>query len=273
MERPAPGPAPPVLPVVDDYDSLLSHGVVRVPIPLTLRPWADVFLAPCPMNDVFSEGSDNEYAFYRNILVDFLQEGDEDSGEEKGTIEGDRNVDGGGEEENSDGQQSFPFRKIYDALWSSGALTKHFGIMQRDDLRLDDAFCIHYDTAQHDTRCAKHMDPSDITVNICLRRSPDAAGSQIIFYGRARLENADEPDPVVPAAPLHEKFLVDCVEGTATLHYGSHPHETSPLEGGCRTNVIMTYCYTDESRSGGLRTCYDYGCEEQQQERGEGRAD
>lgn len=35
---------------------------------------------------------------------------------------------------------------------------------------------IHYDTT-----VAKHTDPSDITVNLCLNRSEDVIGSKVIY--------------------------------------------------------------------------------------------
>merc|ERR1711862_234799 len=60
---------------------------------------------------------------------------------------------------------------------------------KEDDVYLDDAFCIQYNMTQDDTTCAKHMDPSDITINMCLEKSNDVIGSEVVFYGTQKLVN------------------------------------------------------------------------------------
>jgi len=54
------------------------------------------------------------------------------------------------------------------------------------------------------------------------------------------------------------RFLVPQEKGFATIHFGDHPHETTTLlNGGKRTNVILTYCYVDKSKSDvDKRSCY-----------------
>ena len=58
-----------------------------------------------------------------------------------------------------------------------------------EEIKLDDAFCIHYNMSQEDTSGAKHMDPSDITLNLCLDKSDDCDGSQVMFYGTKALQS------------------------------------------------------------------------------------
>lgn len=153
-----------------------------------------------------------------------------------------------------------------------------------EELQLDDAFCVHYNMDQDDTTGKKHTDPSDITINLCLQKSKDAEGSYVLFYGTKRLENlAAANDNSADAAgvedfgsksaktPLHhpnlvanedtavgdDRFLVVQEPGYATIHFGDHPHETTALRQGSRTNVVLTYVYTDPSRSDvATRTCY-----------------
>jgi hypothetical protein len=55
----------------------------------------------------------------------------------------------------------------------------------------------------------------------------------------------------------NEKFLVEQIPGYATIHFGHHPHETTPLQQGSHTNIIFTYWYTDPTKSDvATRTCY-----------------
>ena len=121
------------------------------------------------------------------------------------------------------------------------------------EVRLDDAFCVHYNMSQDDTSGAKHMDPSDITVNMCMKKTNDVEGSFVMFHGTQKLRNV-EPKSEDPGFC----FLVPQEEGYATIHFGNHPHETTPLlKGGQRTNIVLTYCYIDESRSDvNKRSCY-----------------
>ena len=132
-----------------------------------------------------------------------------------------------------------------------------FDISSLDDIRLDDAFVVHYNTSQRDTTCAKHIDPSDITVNICLEKSSDCQGSQVVFYGSQKLRGVEEGDDDTTTDEKEDVFAVEQEQGYATIHYGHHPHRTLDLLQGHRTNVVLTYCYKDERRSDvKSRLCY-----------------
>jgi hypothetical protein len=204
------------IPIVTDDQVLLSYGIVRVPMPSDWDAprWAHELTRVTP--EILTSEGDGQYAFYRNILE----------------------------------EPDFPFDTILTAL--QDALQRYFRVQSLDEIRLDDAFCIHYNTSQQDSSGAKHTDPSDITLNICLEKSPDTRGSQVLFYGTQALEGVVEHIP-----PANFRFLVEQVAGTATLHWGCHPHETMALQAGQRTNIVMTYCYKDPSRSDvSKRTCY-----------------
>lgn len=130
------------------------------------------------------------------------------------------------------------------------AIQTHFST---DELILDDAFCIQYTSSQWDTSCAKHVDPSDITVNLCLEgNTHPGTGSQVVFYGQQSISTRlprllDDHSNVI--------FGVNQTQGYATIHWGRHPHKTTPLrtkqgdnnnDGGVchkRTNIILTYCF------------------------------
>jgi hypothetical protein len=192
--------------------------------------------------------ADNEYAFYRNIK--------------------------------EEGEDLFPFSSFISSI--TPTLLAGFGITSIDEVRLDDAFCIHYDGSYADTTCAKHQDPSDITVNFCLTASDDMKGSEVKFYGRMRLDNIEQEEEEQQQQQLdgseeeekkkqeelveekrgggeEEVFYVKQTSGKVLVHFGAHPHETMPLTAGKRTNVIMTFVYKDKSKSGASRTCYATG--------------
>ena len=87
-------------------------------------------------------------------------------------------------------------------------------------------------------------------------KTEDAQGSQVLFYGTRTLENGpiEYQQDSSAATTL---FSVSQEPGYATIHFGDHPHETTILKNGKRTNIIMTYCYTDPNRSDvATRTCY-----------------
>jgi hypothetical protein len=206
---------------VSDSETLLRMGIVKVPIPSVIskqrEKWASELSQVTPLI-MFGQG-DSEYAFYRNIV-------------EEPELE--FPLDGALSEE------------VEEAFW------KHFGV-QRQEMRLDDAFCVHYNMEQSTTSGSKHMDPSDITVNMCIEKTDDVEGSQVLFHGTKKLESSNSN-----YIDDSKSFMVPQEEGFATIHFGSHPHETLPLiKGGRRTNIILTYCYKDKSRSDvDKRNCY-----------------
>mmetsp|Transcript_15911 Transcript_15911/g.32488 ORF Transcript_15911/g.32488 Transcript_15911/m.32488 type:complete len:233 (+) Transcript_15911:47-745(+) len=220
--------APIAAPLIENDADLLKRGIVRVQV--FTPPAGCHSLLPSLNLESIKEASpfnqsleDDEYAFYKNLLDDV---------------------------------SSLPLQSILDAC--SPPLLRHF-VGSMDEIRLDDAFCVSYNPGQHDSRCAKHQDPSDITVNVNLERTPDMKGSQIMFYGAKNLRGVPAGGgDAVPSSGPSSRFLVDTKLGWCTIHYGSHPHETTALEGGERTNLVLTFVYKDESKSEANRTCYAF---------------
>jgi hypothetical protein len=216
-----------VIPTVTNPDELLRFGIVSH-IPITSseidasawNTWATELSVVSPI--IMTAEGDGEYAFYRNILE----------------------------------EPDFPFDAILRNESIKSALIKFFNVknLMEDEIKLDDAFCIHYNMNQKDTSGAKHIDPSDITVNLCLNKSDDCRGSHVLFYGTKALHGIDNSSVVLPP----EKFLVNQEMGYATMHWGDHPHQTTMLEAGYRTNIILTYCYADKTRNNvSKRSCYN----------------
>jgi hypothetical protein len=208
------------IPVVEDDQVLLRYGICRVPLPLKFdaTEWAMQLSQITPA--IMAAEGDNEYAFYRNILE----------------------------------EPDFPFASILESEIGA-AILRHFAVSNLDDIRLDDAFCVHYNMSQHDTSGSRHKDPSDITVNLCLEKSEDAEGSQVLFYGTQVLHSVEGRAEDIKEESF--RFLVDQHPMQATVHWGNHIHQTTKLERGTRTNVVLTYCYVDQSKSDvSSRTCY-----------------
>lgn len=201
--------------VVRNEQELLQCGVVRARIPcdkIPLQKWAQELSQVTPLNMTAEDG---EYAFYRNMMD----------------------------------EPDFPFGAILDSDIGK-AIERHFSPLK--EIRLDDAFCVHYNMDQDDTSGAKHTDPSDITVNMCLEKTSETQGSQVLFYGAKSLRGGKNAD-----TPVVEKFLVEQKAGFATIHWGAHPHETLALTSGKRTNIVVTYCYRDPKKSQShKKTCY-----------------
>ena len=206
--------------IISDTKELLEYGVCLTPIPFDEAECCNIATELSKVTPMIMAEADSAYAFYKNILDD----------------------------------PDFPFDAILKSEIGK-SIVRHFGIEKLNEIRLDDAFCVHYNMSQDDTSGAKHTDPSDITVNMCLEKSEDVQGSQVLFYGTQRLggvENFAEK-----AASDDFKFLVEQIPGYATIHWGHHPHETVRLMKGRRTNIVLTYCFSDASRSDvTMRTCY-----------------
>jgi hypothetical protein len=212
-------------------EELLQYGVVsHVPIvteeldSLTWKQWADRLSIVTPA--IMAVEGDGEYAFYRNILE----------------------------------EPDFPFDALLHRTSICSTIREYFGIENLSEIQLDDAFCVHYNMSQVDTSGAKHVDPSDITVNLCIEKSDNCRGSQVLFYGTKPLHNRRpnvKLDTAIPSS-APSTFLVNQEMGYATIHWGDHPHETTMLQAGYRTNIVLTYCFTDTTRSDvKKRSCYN----------------
>lgn len=103
-----------------------------------------------------------------------------------------------------------------------------------------------------------------MTVNLCLERSANLEGSQVLFFGRKPLlRHADGKDSsdgsnssdggtaatAADGAAAPEQFLVGAAAGWATVHWGAHPHLVTTLRTGQRTNVVLTYCFAEAGKS------------------------
>jgi hypothetical protein len=208
------------LETISDSTELCRHGICKVAMPTDKvssddwLSWANTLSQVTP--EILAGQGDSEYVFYRNILE----------------------------------EEDFPF----DAILNSSIgekIVEHFPIESLDEIRIDDAFCIQYNEDLADSSGGRHLDPSDITVNICLERTPDTRGSHVLFHGTKPLVGVDH------LQDTEKKFLVEQEQGYATIHWGDHPHETTRLESGKRTNIVLTYWYKDSSRSDvATRCCY-----------------
>lgn len=236
------------IPVVSDDRELERRGICRVPISkeLDCDRWADELSQVTPMNLAF-EG-DGEYAFYRNIL-------DEPEFPFRKILFANNSNDNDNDNNDSDGLSEIGRAMLtnFPVLPENEQASLDATSLSRE-LRLDDAFCVHYNMDQDDTSGAKHMDPSDITINMCLHKAKDTRGSYVLFYGTKQLLQGGT---AAAGGADTARFLVPQIPGFATIHFGDHFHETTSLRRGSRTNIILTYLYTDTTRSdASTRNCY-----------------
>jgi hypothetical protein len=282
--------------VIHDSQQLLRHGVCRARLPSTwnerlLRKWTDR-LTCIPLMAMTMEG-DQEYPLYQNIMNNY---NNDDNDNEKNDDDDDddfwkelftvlRKVE---EEEYDSITQTTSVAPLLpsipqaleryflhetttmDSISSSSSLSPSSPSPDQE-LRLDDAFGVHYNMEQFYTHGDSHYDPSDITINICLDKDISTQGSHVLFHGTKRLHNVVRkdaatttvaPQPQSPSSPsspppVLSSFLVEQIPGTATIHYGDHLHETTTLLRGSRTNIILTFWYTKRPSNVATRTCYD----------------
>ena len=276
------------IPVISDDVELLKRGICSVKIPerIDIDFWAKELSQLTPM--ILGFEGDGEYSFYRNIMdepdfpFDMLLFEEE---KPKKQLQ---------QEEESYSSSSKVLQELSDI---GKAMIRYFPIITQwqqehkdqqnlvkylsEELQLDDAFCVHYNMDQEDTTGKKHIDPSDITINMCLQKSDETEGSYVLFYGMKKLLNvvddvdndkekeeeevqnnidddADNDNDSDKKNRIHDnRFYVSQKPGYATIHFGDHTHETTALHHGSRTNIILTYVYTDPNRSDvATRTCY-----------------
>ena len=276
------------IPVISDDVELLKRGICSVKIPerIDIDFWAKELSQLTPM--ILGFEGDGEYSFYRNIMdepdfpFDMLLFEEE---KPKKQLQ---------QQEESYSSSSKVLQELSDI---GKAMIRYFPIITQrqqehkdqqnlvkylsEELQLDDAFCVHYNMDQEDTTGKKHIDPSDITINMCLQKSDETEGSYVLFYGMKKLlnvvddvdndkekeeeevQNNIDDDAVNENDSdkqnrIHEnRFYVSQKPGYATIHFGDHTHETTALHHGSRTNIILTYVYTDPNRSDvATRTCY-----------------
>ena len=275
------------IPVISDDVELLKRGIccVKIPERIDIDFWAKELSQLTPM--ILGFEGDGEYSFYRNIMDEpdfpfdmllFEEEMPKKQLQQK---------------EESPSSSSKVLQELSDI---GKAMIRYFPIITQrqqehkdqqnlvkylsEELQLDDAFCVHYNMDQEDTTGKKHIDPSDITINMCLQKSDETEGSYVLFYGMKKLlnvvddvDNDKEKEEEVQnnidddavnendsdkQNRIHEnRFYVSQKPGYATIHFGDHTHETTALHHGSRTNIILTYVYTDPNRSDvATRTCY-----------------
>ena len=276
------------IPVISDDVELLKRGIccVKIPERIDIDFWAKELSQLTPM--ILGFEGDGEYSFYRNIMdepdfpFDMLLF---EEVKQKKQLQ---------QQEESPSSSSKVLQELSDI---GKAMIRYFPIITQrqqehkdqqnlvkylsEELQLDDAFCVHYNMDQEDTTGKKHIDPSDITINMCLQKSDETEGSYVLFYGMKKLLNVVDDvdndkekeeeevqnnidDEAVNENDsdkqnrIHEnRFYVSQKPGYATIHFGDHTHETTALHHGSRTNIILTYVYTDPNRSDvATRTCY-----------------
>lgn len=83
------------------------------------------------------------------------------------------------------------------------------------------AFSVEYEVGKQKS-LAKHVDSSDVTLNICLDFEYAFSGGNVVFYEGRK-----------------QAFTYQHCWGRAIIHRGSFVHRAEPLTDGSRTNLIL----------------------------------
>ena len=97
-----------------------------------------------------------------------------------------------------------------------------YGLDLSKDFSIYTNFSVHY-SKNRDKKLSKHIDDSDITVNICLENTLEDECS-LIFYGSS--------SSTISYRTQESTTLVNFKKGDMLIHRGSHIHETKSLEDG-----------------------------------------
>lgn len=75
----------------------------------------------------------------------------------------------------------------------------------------------------------RHVDKYAVTLNVCLRKTPDVEGSGVFFYDEESTEQATY---------RHQHEV-----GLAVLHSSKEWHQTEPLRAGERGSLVMWFSH------------------------------
>lgn len=92
-----------------------------------------------------------------------------------------------------------------------------------------------------------HRDKSAITINLCLEKTPDVRGSQVLFF---HPPNAGQEQPGEEQLALTLEHQV----GQVAIHTGQHWHRTVPIEAGERASLIIWADLKEEKEGDGERS-------------------
>lgn len=139
---------------------------------------------------------------------------------------------------------------------SNGLIREHFG-MSSGDLEVHACFAVLY-SPEANQILKLHRDDSDVTLNICLERSDDLEGTEVVFHGTEGLKH-----PKLNHTPTFmpydkAKTLVNVPKGWVAIHRGCHAHETTPLRQGHRLSVICWFKYVLDSQMAIARYAHYY---------------
>jgi hypothetical protein len=96
-----------------------------------------------------------------------------------------------------------------------------------------------------------HVDDSLITVNVCLGR-PGFTGSDLFFVGAqpSTVPGVARAQRRLPKGAAEAEVRGAPVPGRALIHFGRHPHRTTPIESGERYNFVLWY-HVEGAEGGG----------------------
>jgi hypothetical protein len=116
-------------------------------------------------------------------------------------------------------------------------INEYFGEKYCDKLALYQQFSVHYSVIT-DKKLDKHVDDSDITINICLKNT--------FGFGSSTIHFDDSPDTLFSKSE-NKPFGISLSRGDIMIHKGNHAHYVTDIgnnKTGERCNLILwlKYC-------------------------------
>ena len=121
-----------------------------------------------------------------------------------------------------------------------------------DEITSFHGFTIRY-AETSDRSLSKHMDESEITLNLCLKND-DILESKVFFQNIRDNDNNDKKEK-----SDNEDIAVQLLEGQALLHVGQHWHGANTLQKGERINWIL-WLRSQRCRKSAVESSLDDNC-------------
>lgn len=118
-------------------------------------------------------------------------------------------------------------------------IDEYFGTSFTKDLVEYSNFSVHYSTSK-DTKLDRHIDDSDITINICLKNTFNTPETKILF------ENVQDTLYSMKPNDIKETY-VTLKRGNILIHKGNHVHSTCKMNNDIcdndmeRCNIILWF--------------------------------
>jgi hypothetical protein len=150
----------------------------------------------------------------------------------------------------------FPVEGI---LHEAGDFIREYFGMSPENLDIHACFAVAY-SKDANTKLRLHVDDSDVTLNICLEKSDDLKGTDVVFHGSEALSSLPKLNFGSLVGPVDQlRTSINVPAGWVAIHRGRHAHETTSLQQGSRLSVICWFKYVLNTEMAIAKYAHYYG--------------